>query len=96
MTYLPGAMTGALPVEVDWNCARGEHSIVQVDGVCVVRTSGLPRQIPGVPPDRNLHGVSFAVANATALAARAMEGATDRSLAGVLQRLAQAADSSFG
>ena len=91
VTYLPGSMAGALPVEVDWTCARGEYRIVQVDGVGVVRTSGLPRQIPGVPPERNLHGVSFAVANATAFVARVMEGASDRSLASVLQRLAQGA-----
>jgi subtilisin family serine protease len=89
VAYLPGSMAGALPVEVDWTCARGEFRIADVNGIRVVRTSGLPRPIPGVPPARNLHGVSFAVANATAFVARAMEGAMDRSLAGVLQRLAQ-------
>ncbi len=88
VTYLPGSLAGALPVEVDWTCPRGEYRIAAVDGVSVVRTSGLPREIPGVPPERNLRGVSFAVANATALVARAMEGATDRSLDGVLRRLA--------
>ena len=66
---------------------RGEYRIVLVDGVSVVRTSGLPRQIPGVPPARNLHGVSFAVANATAFAAKVMEGTTDRTIDAVLRSL---------
>ncbi|HEX7139317.1 MAG TPA: S8 family serine peptidase, partial [Vicinamibacterales bacterium] len=91
VTYLPGSMAGALPVELDWSCARGALRIVDVNGVSVVRTSGLPRQIPGVPAGKNLHGVSFAVANTTALVARAMEGAPDRSLAAVMQRLAERA-----
>jgi subtilisin family serine protease len=91
VTYLPGSMAGALPVEVDWTCARGAFRIVDVDGVSAVRTSGLPRQIPGVPPAKNLSGVSFAVANTTALVARAMEGAPDRSLAAVMRRLAERA-----
>jgi hypothetical protein len=32
--------------------------------------SGYARPIPGVPPERNLHGVSFAVANMTGFIAR--------------------------
>jgi hypothetical protein len=30
---------------------------------------GFPRPIPGVPPDKNLKGLSFAVANVTGLLA---------------------------
>ena len=37
-----------------------------------VRASGYPRPVPGVPPSRNLKGISFAVANVTGLLARAM------------------------
>jgi subtilisin family serine protease len=85
--YLPGSLAGVLPVQVDWTCARQDYRIVTVDGVPVLRTSGLPRQIPGVPPYRNLHGVSFAVANATGLVACALEGAVNRSAAGVLRLL---------
>ena len=91
VAYLPGSMAGALPVEVDWTCPRGAYRIAVADGVTIVRTSGLPRQIPGVPPERNLRGVSFAVANASAFVARAMEGTTDRSLDAVLRRLTEAA-----
>jgi len=36
------------------------------------RASGYPRPVPGVPPSRNLKGISFAVANVTGLMARAM------------------------
>ena len=34
------------------------------------RASGFPRPIPGVPPERNLKGLSFAVANVTGIVAR--------------------------
>jgi hypothetical protein len=34
------------------------------------RASGYPRPIPGVPPERNLSGISFAVANVTDWLAR--------------------------
>jgi subtilisin family serine protease len=91
VTYLPGSMAGAVPVEVDWTCSRAEYRVVTVNGVSVVRTSGLPREIPGVPPAKNLRGVSFAVANASAFVARALEGTTDRSLEAVLRRLSEAA-----
>jgi subtilisin family serine protease len=86
--YLPGSLPGVVPVEVDWTCARAEYRLVDVDGVTVVRASGLPREIPGVPPSKNLHGVSFAVANASAFVARALEGSSNHSLAAVFDRLA--------
>jgi subtilisin family serine protease len=69
--WLPGSLPGVLGVRVDWGCAR--DSIASVDdegGRTVVGASGYPRSIPGVPPERNLKGVSFAVANATGLVAR--------------------------
>ena len=40
---------------------------------CLTPAAGLPRPIPGVPPARNLHGASFAVANLTGFLARALE-----------------------
>ncbi len=69
--WLPGSVPGALPVLLDWDCPRDEVR-VSVDGPVtthrvIARASGYPRPIPGVPPDRNLKGVSFAVANATGL-----------------------------
>ena len=35
--------------------------------------SGYPRPLPGVPPARNLNGISFAVANMSGFVARACE-----------------------
>ena len=39
------------------------------NGACVPRL-GFPRPIPGVPPERNLKGLSFAVANVTGIVAK--------------------------
>jgi subtilisin family serine protease len=68
---LPGSLQPVIAVDVDWECARDE---VIVDGAAAavirLRASGYPRPIPGVPPERNLKGISFAVANATGAIAR--------------------------
>jgi subtilisin family serine protease len=69
--WLPGSLPGAVPVLVDWECPRHEYRTSQLqDGRLVYRASGYPRPIPGVPPERNLKGISFAVANVTGLLAR--------------------------
>jgi Subtilase family len=69
--WLPGSLPGAVPVLVDWECPRHEYRTSQLeDGRLVYRASGYPRPIPGVPPERNLKGVSFAVANVTGLLAK--------------------------
>lgn len=83
-SWLPGTLPGVLPVEVDWTLPRDRYRSALVDGVRVFYTSGFARDIPGVPPERNLHGISLAVANMTGLVARAIEGAADRSLASVI------------
>jgi subtilisin family serine protease len=85
--WLPGTLAGVLPVEIDWTLPRDTYRSALVDGTTVFYTSGFPREIPGVPPERNLHGISFAVANMTGLVARAIEGAADRSLASVIALL---------
>lgn len=69
--WLPGSLRGALPVLLDWECPRDEVRI-SVDGPVsahprIVRASGYPRPIPGLSPERNLKGISFAVANASGL-----------------------------
>jgi subtilisin family serine protease len=64
--WLPGSLPGAIPVLLDWDCPREEYRIGALDdGRTVYRASGYPRPIPGVPPERNLKGISFAVANVT-------------------------------
>lgn len=71
--WLPGAINGVIAVEVDWTMSRDECRIERLDGRIVrAYAPGLPRPIPGVPPERNLKGPSFAVANATGLLARAL------------------------
>ena len=68
--WLPGSLPGAIPVLLDWDCPREECRIQVTDeGRKVYRASGYPRPIPGVPPERNLNGISFAVANVTGLLA---------------------------
>lgn len=69
--WLPGSLTRAVGVTLDWSCPREQASVV-VAGLgderrVTLRASGYPRPIPGVPPERNLKGLSFAVANATGL-----------------------------
>lgn len=86
-SWLPGGLPGVLPVEVDWTLPRDQYRSALVDRVTVFYTSGFARDIPGVPPERNLHGISLAVANMTGLVARAIEDVTDRSLASVIARL---------
>jgi hypothetical protein len=66
---LPGSLPGVVAVAADENCPRGEFR--REGGVFLA--SPYPRPIPGVPAERNLHGVSFAVANMTGFVARALE-----------------------
>jgi hypothetical protein len=80
--WLPGALTGVIGVELDWNCPRDECGVIhRDDGAIRVRASGFPRPIPGVDPERNLKGLSFAVANATGLLALAREAGDGRRIA---------------
>ncbi len=66
--WLPGVLPGVVPVALDWDCPREEWRTEELpDGRTLYRASGYPRPIPGVPPERNLKGISFAVANVTGL-----------------------------
>jgi hypothetical protein len=72
--WLPGSLEDAVSVTLDWTLARESCVLVPRDaGVPGVRASGYPRPVPGIPPERNLKGLSFAVANATGLLALALE-----------------------
>lgn len=72
--WLPGTLDldGVIRVELDWVCQRGSHGVTGPPKAPVFRTCGYPRPIPGVDPERNLKGLSFAVANVTGIAARTM------------------------
>lgn len=68
--WLPGSLPGVAAVELDWDCPRDEYRTVERDGRTIYRASGFPRPAPGIPVERNLKGLSFAVANVTGLIAR--------------------------
>jgi subtilisin family serine protease len=89
--WLPGSLAGVVPVQLDWDCPRDQYRVAQVDGDTVFRASGFARPIPGVPPERNLNGISFAVANMTGFVARVYESIEDRSVKGIVSALAAAA-----
>ncbi|CAH0498182.1 S8 family serine peptidase [Novosphingobium sp. CECT 9465] len=58
----PGCLPQVLGVGLDWDVRRGEPYL---DSDGVVFASGYPRPIPGVPQQRNIYGISFAVAQVT-------------------------------
>lgn len=70
----PGALPSVLGVELDWECPRGSYRVEWHDGAPIFVAAGYPRPIEGVPPKRNLYGVSFAVAQMSSFAAQACEG----------------------
>ncbi len=70
--WLPGALPGVWQVLLDWSVPRDECRVrMRAGEVPVFYASGFPRPIPGVPPEQNLKGLSFAVANVTGLVAAA-------------------------
>lgn len=85
--WLPGSLEGVIPVTLDWTCPRGEYRLVTDEGRLSIAASGYAREIPGVPPERNLKGVSFAVANATGFVARAREAAGSERLPDIWKAL---------
>jgi subtilisin family serine protease len=88
--WLPGSLPGVIPVQLDWTCPRDMYRVLEVDGSTVFRASGFARPIDGVPPDRNLNGVSFAVANVTGVIARNLHGMARVSLAAIIDALVNA------
>ena len=82
---LPGTLAGAIPVEADDSCPRDRFRFR--DGVFLA--SPYPRSIPGVSRERNLHGVSFAVANMTGLMAATFASTPREQLTAALRSLAE-------
>lgn len=62
----PGLVPGVLAIEADPRLPRDQVTCLAPGRYAA---SPYPREIPGVPRERNLHGVSFAVANFTGLLA---------------------------
>ena len=69
----PGALSDLIGVALDWECPRETYRCAGNAPARRFYASGYPRPVPGVPPARNLHGISFAVANMSGFVARACE-----------------------
>jgi subtilisin family serine protease len=70
---LPGSLPGVIGVSLDWDCPRTRYRCKEVASGPVYYASGYPRSLPGMPRERNLHGISFAVANMAGFVVRARE-----------------------
>ena len=81
----PGELPGVIRVAEDPTCPRDQY---RIEGDTFYASS-YPRSMPGVPPERNLNGVSFAVANMTGIVARACDLLTDRSYKSIRGKLAE-------
>jgi subtilisin family serine protease len=68
--WFPGSLEEVAGVGLDSTCERDEIDVINAGAFAAC---GYPRPIPGVPPERNLSGISFAVANVTGFLARALE-----------------------
>jgi Subtilase family len=88
---LPGSLPDAIGVASDPDCPR--HAFRYHSGV--FHASPYPRPIPGVPVERNLQGVSFAVANMSGLVARALESTSRSAIRETLMAQAENAVSHF-
>ena len=80
---LPGCLPSVIGVGVDWECSRDEYQVKQLEDGPIFIASAYPREIPGVSRERNMSGISFAVANMTGFVARAREFAPDVSTTGL-------------
>lgn len=69
VAWLPGTLPGVWSVTLDWSLSRDQCRVVMDGRDISFLASGFPRPIPGVPPAKNLKGLSFAVANVTGLVA---------------------------
>jgi hypothetical protein len=58
---------------MDTACPRDAFTTRTLEGSLVFCASGFPRPVPGVPQERNLQGISFAVANMTSFIIRTLQ-----------------------
>lgn len=87
VAWLPGTLPGVWSVTLDWTVPRDRCRVAATAGNDVsFVASGFPRPVPGVPPERNLKGLSFAVANVTGLLAALLDRADGTVAADVLLR----------
>lgn len=67
---LPGSMPGVIGVTSDPELSHEKSRCVELGGKRVFSAPPFPLEIPGVPREHNLNGVSFAVAHVSAHLAR--------------------------
>jgi hypothetical protein len=67
---LPGSLPGVAGVVMDAACPQDKYRVTHHSGKLALCASPYPRCIPGVPRERNLQGISFAVAHVTGFIAR--------------------------
>lgn len=91
--WLPGSLPGVIAVISDWDCPRETYSVDAAggDGRVIFRASPYPRPVPGVPPAKNLKGISFAVANMTGFVARVLQSAPAATMEDVQRLLGEQA-----
>jgi subtilisin family serine protease len=85
---LPGSLPGVIGVDLDWDCPRDTYCCRPASEGLALIASGYPRSLPGVPQAKNLHGISFAVANATGFVVRACESLENRTYENVCAAMA--------
>jgi subtilisin family serine protease len=83
----PGALPQVIGVGLDWDVPRERYRTAVGDEAALLYASGYPRPNPGVPMQRNLYGVSFAVAQMSGFAALACEATGKRNPDAVRQAL---------
>ncbi len=88
----PGSLPGVLAVGLDWDWPRESYCAKRTPDGLALAASGYPRSLPSVPRERNLHGISFAVANMTGFVVRACEGLENRTYPALCSALAAEAD----
>jgi subtilisin family serine protease len=85
--WLPGSIAGVWAVTLDWSVPRDSCWLDRLDqDGASFRASGFPRPIPGVPPEKNVKGLSFAVANVTGIVARIIADAPTSDAVGAVAR----------
>lgn len=91
---LPGSLPGVIGVGLDWNLPREQVRVQSMGERRVLMASGYPRPLPGLPQERNLQGVSFAVANACGHVVNACAGVKHRTAGSILDRITAQAEHS--
>ena len=67
---LPGSLPGVIGVLAGSQLPDDRFEVAEYHGKCVFAAPPYPRPIPGVPRERNLQGISFAVAHISGWIAR--------------------------